>query len=78
MVFGLFFIIPVLNTGPVHEMCPNEPFSFHKKIRPVSIVKSELPGYNANEDVQSLKKWLAPASVLLWLQTIFSAPVQLT
>ena len=25
--------------------------------------------------VQSPKKWLAPASVLLWLQTIFSAPV---
>ena len=26
-------------------------------------------------EVQSPKKWLAPASVLLWLQTIFSAPV---
>ena len=25
--------------------------------------------------VQSPKKWLAPGSVLLWLQTIFSAPV---
>ena len=33
--------------------------------------------YTCPIEVQSPKKWLAPASVLLWLQTIFSAPVEL-
>ena len=34
-----------------------------------------LFGHVSSKYVQSPKKWLAPASVLLWLQTIFSAPV---
>ena len=60
-------IIPVL--GPVLRTCikdlyydstdflntgPNEPFPFHKKIRPVTLVKSEFPGYNGKRGFSQL------------------------
>ena len=62
-------IIPVL--GPVLRTCikdlyygstdflntgPNEPFPFHKKIRPVSTVKSEFPGYNGKREFSQPQK----------------------
>ena len=42
----LFSIIQVLNTGPVSEIGQMDNFLTAKRRPPVSLVKSEFPGYN--------------------------------
>ena len=42
----LFSIIQVLNTGPVSEIGQMGNFLTTKRRPPVSLVKSEFPGYN--------------------------------
>ena len=46
----LFSIIQVLNTGPVSEIGQMGNFLTTKRRPPVSIVKSEFPGYNGHND----------------------------
>ena len=51
----LFSIIQVLNTGPVSEIGQMGNFLTTKRRPPVSLVKSEFPGYNEHNKSYLLK-----------------------
>ena len=77
-------VVSYLSPTKGSRMCPQMSFRHETIIAGVTCKFHESPycialhwNENYSSCIQSPKKWLAPASVLLWLQTIFSAPVLL-
>ena len=62
----LFSIIQVLNTGPVSEIGQMDNFLTAKRRPPVSLVKSEFPGYNGKRGITQLKNLMREATLSAW------------
>ena len=62
----LFSIIQVLNTGPVSEIGQMGNFLTTKRRPPVSIVKSEFPGYNEERGFIQLQNGMRESGFSAW------------